>query len=96
MLPEKLKPKLCSQPPHFFQLLAFQHQNEIFGTVRNEAVEVVVVEHEQLDNQQYIRKLARASGLSATSIFKCDKFQFFKIKQIQEVNKHNYGILKRS
>lgn len=57
--------------------------------VRNEAIEVAVLGHVQMDNTQSIRKLSQASGVSATSVFrimKMNKFHPFKIRLVQEIN----------
>lgn len=57
--------------------------------IRNEAVEVAVLGHLQMDNTQSIRKVAEASGVSRSSvhrILKAHKFHPYKFKLVHELN----------
>lgn len=64
-----------------------KHQPQ--NPIRNEAVEVAVLGHVQLDHTQSTRQLAEASGVSRSSIIrilKAYKFHPYKIKLVQELN----------
>lgn len=57
--------------------------------IRNEAVEVAVLGHVEMDHSQSTRQLAEASGVSRSSIIrilKAYKFHPYKIKLVQELN----------
>lgn len=57
--------------------------------VRNEAVEVAVLGHVELDHTQSTRQLAEVSGVSRSSIIrilKAHKFHPYKTRLVQELN----------
>lgn len=64
-------------------------KREVERPVRNEAVEVAVLGHLQMNNRQSIRQLSRASGVSSTSVYrivKSHKFHPYKIRLLHELN----------
>lgn len=58
--------------------------HEVFRPIRNEAVELLVLEHVEMDNQQSISQVARASGVATVILIL--NVHPYKIMQVQELN----------
>jgi hypothetical protein len=68
-------------------------KREVIGPVRNEAVEVAVLGHVQMDNKQSITTVSQASGVSRSSvhrILKKHKFHPFKMTLVQELHEDDF------